>query len=167
MRWLVPGDVVSTWAWLVWVGLILVFVVIEMLSLDFTFLMIAVGSVGGLVSGLLGAPWPLQIVVAGVLSVVLLFVVRPPLYRRLHRGADPAKSNVEALLGLGGTVVSAVDERHGQVKLQNGDTWTARSAEPVFAPGRRVVVTAIEGATAVVEPTVAAPGDPAERTVAP
>lgn len=161
------GDVVSSWAWLVWIALILVFVVIEMLSLDFTFLMIAIGSVGGLVSGLLGAPWWLQIIIAGVLSVVLLFFVRPPLYRRLHRGADPTKSNVEALVGLPGVVVVAVDEHHGQAKLQNGDTWTARSRDAVLVPGLRVVVTAIEGATAVVEPASVAPGDPAERTVAP
>lgn len=160
-------DVISSWAWLVWIGLILVFVVIEMLTLDFTFLMIALGSVGGLVSGLIGAPWWLQIIIAGILAVVLLFVVRPPLYRRLHRNADPARSNVDALLGLPGTVVSAVDPHHGQVKLQNGETWTARSPGTVLTPGLRVVVTAIEGATAVVDTAPVAPSGTPERTSAP
>jgi membrane protein implicated in regulation of membrane protease activity len=155
------GDVISSWAWIVWIALILLFAVIEMLSLDFTFLMLSLGSVGGLVSGLLGAPWWVQIIVAGVLAVILLFGVRPPLHRRLHRGGDPAKSNVDALLGQAGTVVRRFADGAGQVKLANGETWTSRvqtgSAAPALDEGDRVVVIAIEGATAVVAP--------AERTV--
>ncbi len=40
------------------------------------------------------------------------------------------------------------------MKLINGDTWTARLADPVrdLIEGERIVVTAIEGATAVVAP---------------
>lgn len=157
-------DAVSNWAWVVWIALVLAFAVIEMLSLDFTFLMLALGSVGGLMSGLLGGPLWVQIIVAAVLSIALLFVVRPPLLRRLSRGADPAPSNVAALLGLPGVVVKVVDDRHGQTKLQNGDTWTTRLASASGAPlveGQRVVVTGIEGATAVVE---AVPQEPSERS---
>ena len=57
---------ITSFAWIVWLVLILVFVIIEMLTLDFVFLMIAVGSVGGLLSGLFGAPWWLQIIIAAV-----------------------------------------------------------------------------------------------------
>ncbi|MBI5159904.1 MAG: NfeD family protein [Micrococcales bacterium] len=138
-----------------------------MLSLDFTFLMLAVGSIGGLVSGLLGAPWWVQIIVAAVLCVALLFLVRPALQRRLHRGADPARSNVEALVGLPGVVLTVVDDHHGQAKLQNGDTWTARlpaGSTVALVEGARVQVTAIEGATAVVE---LVPLDRTERTATP
>jgi membrane protein implicated in regulation of membrane protease activity len=40
------------------------------------------------------------------------------------------------------------------VKLANGETWTARlsGADRTLVEGERVVVTAIEGATAVVVP---------------
>ena len=55
---------ITSFAWIVWLVLILVFVIIEMLTLDFVFLMIAVGSVGGLLSGLIGVPWWLQLVIA-------------------------------------------------------------------------------------------------------
>ncbi|MBX3195966.1 MAG: NfeD family protein [Microbacteriaceae bacterium] len=150
------GDFLTTWAWVFWLALILVFVIVEMMSLEFTFLMLALGSLGGLVAGLLGVPWWAQIIIAGVLSVILLFFVRPPLLHTLRRGGDPARSNVEALLGLQGSVVVAFDDGRGQVKLANGETWTSRLAddagETALSEGEKVVVTAIDGATAVVVP---------------
>ena len=154
-------DVVTQYAWIIWIALVLLFVVVEVTTLELTFLMLAIGSVGGLLADLLGAPWWLQIVVAGVLAVLLLFTVRPPLLRALGRGGDPTPSNVEALLGLRGTVVVAIGPGIGQVKLSNGDTWTARvlsaplaggSPDLVLDTGSPVVVTAIEGSTALVVP---------------
>ncbi|MFF1573563.1 NfeD family protein [Leifsonia sp. NPDC058292] len=150
-------DIMS-YAWIIWLVLILVFIIVEMLTLDFVFLMIAIGSVGGLVSGLFGAEWWLQLIIAAVLSVLLIFLIRPPLLHALKRGGDPAKSNVEALIGMSGTVVSTVTRTTGMVKLAVGETWTARLA-PVPAgtaaelvPGEHVFVVSIEGATAVVAP---------------
>jgi membrane protein implicated in regulation of membrane protease activity len=158
-------DVVTQYAWIIWIALVLLFVVVEVTTLELTFLMLAIGSVGGLLADLFGAPWWLQIVVAAVLAVLLLFTVRPPLLRALGRGGDPTPSNVEALLGLRGTVVVALGPDAGQVKLTNGDTWTARllptgsaktpagSLPPaVLDTGSTVVVTAIDGSTALVVP---------------
>lgn len=156
-----PGDVISTWAWVVWLALIVIFLIVEVLSLDFTFLMLAIGSFGGLVAGLLGAPWWVGILVAGVLAILLLFFLRPPLLHRLRRGGDPARTNVDALLGLGGTVVLVFPDGRGQVKLANGETWTARLGAAPGTPGapadalvegEQVVVTSIDGATAMVVP---------------
>jgi membrane protein implicated in regulation of membrane protease activity len=151
-----PDDIVSTWAWVFWLALILVFIIIEVVSLQFILLMLAVGSLGGLVAGLVGAPWWVQIIIAAVLSLVLLFFVRPALLRNMHRGSDPTRSNVEALLGLAGTVVVAFDDGRGQVKLANGETWTSKlaatSAGSTLEEGEKVVVTAIDGATAIVTP---------------
>lgn len=162
-----PGDELTSWAWAFWLALILVFIVIEVLSLSFVFLMLAVGSVGGLIAGLLGAPWYVEFIVACVLSLLLLFLVRPPLLRLTHRGADPTRSNIDALMGIGGTVVLAFDEGHGQVKLANGETWTARLSHhrtDALAEGDRVQVDFIEGATAVVSP-IAAGTTSTERSV--
>jgi membrane protein implicated in regulation of membrane protease activity len=158
-------DFLISYAWIVWIALILIFGIIELTTLEFTFLMLAFGSAGGLVSGLLGAPWWLQILIAAVLSVLLLFALRPALLRALKRGGDPAPSNVDALLGLSGTVTNDFSGNANHVKLANGDTWTARlgaseglpGSDRTLVEGERVVVIAIEGATAVVVP--------AERTV--
>jgi membrane protein implicated in regulation of membrane protease activity len=149
-------DFLSTHAWVFWLGLILVCVIIEVSTIDFTFLMLAIGSVGGLLTGLFGAPWWVQILVAGILSLLLLFIVRPALHRALRRGRDSTPTNVEALLGLSGVVMTDFVDGQGHVKLANGETWTARLSQltddrPVLA-GERVVVTAIDGATAVVVP---------------
>jgi len=165
-------EFLDSYAWIFWLGLILLFVVIEMLTLEFTFLMIAIGSLGGLISGALGAPWYVQIVVAGILSLLLILTLRPPLLRVLKRGGDPAKSNVDALLGLEGLVIDHVTDSAGHVKLSNGDTWTARvsplTENRELVRGERVLVTAIEGATAIVVPAQrvepAAPADRKEPT---
>jgi membrane protein implicated in regulation of membrane protease activity len=146
---------ITGFAWLVWLGLILLFLVIEVFTLDLTFLMIAIGSVGGLLSSLLGVPWFLQLLIAAVLSLLLIFAVRPPLIRRLRRNSDPALTLVAALIGAKGTVSTSFTGGQGQVRLSNGEVWTARvdsasHASPVI--GDHVVVVAIEGATAIVEP---------------
>ena len=152
-------DAISAYAWIGWLVLILVFVIVEMLSLDFVFLMLAVGSLGGLISGLFGLPWWAQLIVAAVLSILLLFLLRPRLLHALRRGGDPARSNVDALLGQEGRVVQSFGGHDkGLVKLSNGEVWTSRlaageaSADAQLEPGTRVLVIAIEGATAVVTP---------------
>jgi membrane protein implicated in regulation of membrane protease activity len=151
-------NFLADYGWIVWLVLVLVFVTIEMVTLELTFLMIALGSLGGLLAGLLGAPWWLQLVIAVVLALVLLFGIRPPLLRALKRGGgDPSKTNVDALLGLGGRVVRSIGANGGQVRLDNGETWTARLSPDVpprdLQPGETVSVTEIDGATAVVVPS--------------
>ena len=141
-------------AWIVWLALILIFLVVEIFTVDFTFLMIGIGSLGGLIASLFGVPWFFQLVIAGVAAILLIFFVRPPLQRFLRRGEDPTLSNVDALIGLRGTVVAGYSGSPDHVKLANGETWTLRTSEEatVLALGDKVAVTAIDGATAVVAP---------------
>ena len=150
------ADFLTMYSWIFWVGLLLLFVIVEVITVDFTFLMLAGGCVGGLGAGLLGAPFWAQILIAGVLALLLLFVVRPAIKRSLGRGADQTPTNVAALLGTGGTVTTPFVDGQGHVKLANGETWTARlsqvSTDRPVDTGERVVVTAIEGATAIVVP---------------
>jgi membrane protein implicated in regulation of membrane protease activity len=118
---------IAQFAWIGWIVLIAVFLVIEMLTLDFTFLMLAIGSVAGLATDLLGAPIWLQVLLAAIVAALLIFVLRPPLLRRLRRGEDPTPTNVAALIGMAGRVSSSVTALGGLVKLSNGETWTARA----------------------------------------
>jgi membrane protein implicated in regulation of membrane protease activity len=149
-------DLLVEWGWVLWLALILVFVIIEVFTLDFTFLMLAGGSLGGLVAGFLSAPLWAQIIVAGVLALLLIFLVRPSLLKAFRKGGDPTPSNIEAVLGLTGTVTQEFTDHRGQVKLANGETWTARLVDDHdsgdLAEGTRVVVQKIDGATAVVVP---------------
>lgn len=145
-------EFLTDWAWVVWLVLIALFIVIEMFTLEFTCLMLALGSTAGLVVSLTGAEFWLQVVVAAVIGVLLILFLRPPLLARLSKNADPAKSNVDALIGMHGMVVETVTTTSGQVKLQNGDTWTARTGYQMLSPQTPVVVSAINGAVAVVVP---------------
>jgi membrane protein implicated in regulation of membrane protease activity len=146
----------TEYLWIVWLVFILIAVIIELLTLEFTFLMIAVGSLGGLGANLLGLEWWMQIGIAAVLSVLLILIIRPFMLRYLRKGEDPTPSNIDALSGMSGRVVIEFGENGGQVKLANGETWTARLSDVtehrVVEAGERVVVTAIEGSTAVVVP---------------
>ena len=147
----------TNYLWIAWLVVILVCVIIELLSLEFTFLMLAFGSLGGLGAELLGMPWWLQIIIASVLAVLLILTIRPLLLRVMRRDADPTPSNVAALIGLRGRVLSSIGDLGGLVKLANGETWTAR-LDPgmpplVIAIDEHVTVTRIEGSTAIVVPT--------------
>ncbi|GAA4356533.1 NfeD family protein [Microbacterium rhizosphaerae] len=152
---------VAQFAWIGWIVLIAVFLVIEMLTLDFTFLMLAIGSVAGLAVDLFGAPIWLQVLVAAVVAALLIFGLRPPLLRRLRRGEDPTPTNVAALIGMAGQVVSTVTALGGLAKLSNGETWTARATASAseIQVGAPVRVDRIDGAIAYVTavPAVSAP----------
>ena len=149
-------DVLTQYAWIVWLVLILAFATIEVFTLEMTFLMLALGSVAGLLSGLFGIPWWAQFIIAALVAVALILLLRPPLLRMLRRGGDPTRSNIDALIGADGRVVLTVTPAGGQVRLQNGDVWTARlspiTEQKDVAVGERVLVTGIDGATAVVVP---------------
>lgn len=148
--------------WIMWLVFVIVCVIIELLTLEFTFLMVAAGSlIGGLGANLLGAEWWVQILAAAILSALLLFTIRPLLLRTLDRNSTPALTNVDALAGMSGRVTTTVTDIGGYVRLANGETWTARlddhtSSEPLVE-GTRTVVVRIDGATAVV---AAAPTSP-------
>lgn len=149
----------TEWTWvIVWIGLVLVFLVVEVFTLDFVFVMLAAGSAGGLLAALLGVPWWGSVLIAAALSLLLILLVRPRLLHALGRGADPHRTNIDALTGMPGAVVVAfTPDAPGQVRLANGEVWSARiAAEPsspvVLRPplGTRVVVTRVEGSTAIV-----------------
>ena len=146
-------QTIEQFAWIGWLVLILVFLVIEMLTLDFTFLMLSIGGIAGLGADLLGAPIWLQVIIAAAVAAVLILVLRPPLLKRLRRGEDPTPTNVAALVGLTGQLLSTVTPHGGQVKLSNGDTWTARPDRAAqLEPGTVIRVSRIDGATAFVRP---------------
>jgi membrane protein implicated in regulation of membrane protease activity len=154
-------DFFENYAWIIWLVLILIFVIVEVITVDFSALMFAVGSVGGLIVSLFPTPFWLQVVVAAIVALLLLFTVRPPLKRALNRGSDHARSNVDALMGIAGTVTTDFNGKARVVKLANGETWTAKLADPALPElqeGDQVIVTAIHGSTAIVAP--------AERTTA-
>ena len=142
--------------WLFWIGGALLLVVIETVTADLTFLMIAGGALGGGLTSFLGGPLWAQVVVFACVSTLLLFAVRPWAKRRLAATTPQMKTNVDALIGRSATTITAVDDGGGRVRL-GGEEWSAQGTTRLEA-GASVTVTEIDGAVAVVAPA-AAPAD--------
>lgn len=147
----------TQYIWILWISLVLVAVVLELLTLQLVFLMVAAGClVGGLGGWLLHLPWWAQIGGAAVLTGLLVFLIRPLLWRLLVAGRPVHRTNVDALAGMTARATAAFTDGGGLARLANGETWTARlddaHEDDAIVVGARLVVTAIDGATAVVTP---------------
>lgn len=135
----------------IWLVLGVVLIVAEVLSGEFVLLMLGGGALAAAgVSFFVGGPVVGGVVFA-VVSVLLLFAVRPALRKRLSRSVDSGAMHHKALLGSTAVAVSRVDEHGGRVKI-GGDLWSARSSDGhgVIEAGTQVTVVSISGATAVV-----------------
>jgi len=140
---------------LIWAIIAIVCIGLEVLITDLTFLIVGIAAAGAGVSALAGAPLWLQILVFAVLALVGLFGVRPPVLRRLGL-AKEFKTNVDALPGSRARTLDVVTVDAGLIRL-NGQSWSARVDRdgPLTDPiptDVDVVVTRIDGATALVQP---------------
>jgi membrane protein implicated in regulation of membrane protease activity len=136
--------------WVAWLGIAVVLGIIEVTTLDLVFAMVAVGALAGAVTGLVTDNVLVEVLVALVVSVGMLFVVRPIALRHL-RTPHAIRTGTDALVGERGVVLEAVDAEGGRVKLK-GEVWSARTFDPShsIAAGQHVEVVQIDGATAVV-----------------
>jgi membrane protein implicated in regulation of membrane protease activity len=144
--------------WAAWLTVAAVLGLAELASLDFTLLMLAAGALtaAGVSAVFPGLLW-LQIVVGLITAAAMLVAIRPLLARKFHHGAE-LKTGSAHVIGRTGTVVKEIHPDGGGSIRLGGELWTARPYDEVstIAPGTRVEVMAIDGATAVVYPV----GDP-------
>lgn len=136
----------------IWLGLLLLFIIVETETVSVVSMWFALGSLAALVANLLGAELWLQVTVFLVVSGISLGLLRPIV--RKYFTPRLTKTNVDALAGKICTVTAAIDNSvpSGQVKI--GDVeWTARSesGEPIPA-GTQVRIQRIEGVKAYVTP---------------
>lgn len=141
--------------WAAWLTIAAVLGLAELASLDFTLLMLAAGAlaaagVSAFVPGLL---W-LQIIIALITATAMLVAIRPLMARKFHHTGE-LKTGSAHVVGRTGTVVKEIHPDGGGSIRLGGDLWTARPFDEVstIAPGTRVEVMEIDGATAVVYPT--------------
>jgi membrane protein implicated in regulation of membrane protease activity len=149
-------DWIRDHAWATWLGLAVVLAVVEMLSLDLVLLMFAVGALAAGAAAGLGAPVWLTVPIFAAVSLLLLLLVRPSVVAKLHAGPTLQTGHAN-LVGATALVVEPVDGRNGRVQLR-GELWSARTDQGVaFDTGAEVLVTRIDGATAVVTSSTASP----------
>jgi len=136
------------WGW--WLLGALLLLGVEALTLDLIFASLALGAVAGALVALVGGNLLAQVLVAVVVALLSLFLLRPFAMRFLK--VEGGHTNIDALIGIDAVVLERVDARTGRVKV-GGEIWSARARRPgtAFSTGTDVVVTAVEGATAVVD----------------
>lgn len=142
----------ATWVWLI-IGAIALG--IEVFVTDLTFALIGLGALVGATAVFLGAPLWLSIVLAAGVALAGIIWLRPIALRHLRRMPFGARTGVDALAGAEGLALTEVTETFGRMKLR-GEEWSARldpDVTRVSVPqGSRLVVTRIDGATALVHP---------------
>jgi len=141
------------WTWLIG-GVVLL--IAEVIAPGFFLIFIGAAAIAtGLFTVLFGLGLVPQLALFALYALLAVGVGRR-VYSRRRESSDPLLNDPSRrLVGKVVTVVSAVDERHGRVRVADSE-WSARGGPA--APGDRVRVTRIEGNCLIVE---------AERTLAP
>jgi membrane protein implicated in regulation of membrane protease activity len=137
-------------AWLVWLILSGALAAGETASGTFVLLMMSGGALGGAITAASGGPLLVQVVVALLVTIGLVWLVRPVAIRHLNP-CPTVITGPQALVGREAVVLTRVTRDDGRVRL-NGAEWSARAKDPDqdLPAGTRVSVLAIEGATAIV-----------------
>lgn len=137
----------------VWLVLLIVFIVIELVTMGLTTIWFAGGALLAAAAAALHAPLVIQVALFLIVSILLLFFTRPIAVRYFNK--DRIKTNVESMVGRQAIVISEIDnlEGIGQVTVA-GQEWTARSMDEnqKIAVGTVVLVRAISGVKLIVEP---------------
>lgn len=140
---------------LLWMIAALVAVGVEIVTVDLTFGLIAVGAGSAAIAAAAGAPLWAQAVIGVGVSVAGIAFIRPLALRHLRKTTALTRTGVDALPGTRARAVSEVTGNDGRISLK-GEIWSARldldvTSDPV-PDGADVVVTRIDGATALVYP---------------
>lgn len=140
-------------AWLMWLGVALAMAAVEAVTVDFVFIMLALGALAGAIASYFGAGFVISAPIAVAVAVGLLFTLRPMLRRRLRPTRDNTDIGPRSVVGQTGFVVEPVSESQGLVKV-HGDLWSARTDVRTTLPlGSPVHVIDLQGATLLVDPT--------------
>lgn len=137
----------------VWLLLLIIFIVVELLTMGLTTIWFAAGTLAAAVAAALHAPVVVQVAVFLVVAVVLLIFTRPIAVKYFNK--DRIKTNVESMVGRQAIVISEINnlEGIGQVAV-SGQEWSARSVDEnlMIPEGTVVYVRAISGVKLLVEP---------------
>ena len=135
-----------------WLGLVILFLIVEAATVTMVSLWFAGGALAALVVAALGGGIVLQIIAFALVSTALLALLRP--IARKHFTPKLTKTNVDSIIGTEGYVTGDIDNvaATGTVKL-GAMEWTARSVTgEKISTGTLVKVEKIEGVKAFVTP---------------
>lgn len=133
-----------------WVIALVVFLVIEAITVGLTSIWFAAGALAAWICALLGAPVWLQVAVFIVVTAVALYFTRPIVKKYINGKIVP--TNADANIGKECRVTETIDNIAGTGAVYvDGKTWTARSEnDEVIPEGELVTALRIEGVKLIV-----------------
>ncbi|MGN0985307.1 MAG: NfeD family protein [Candidatus Enterenecus sp.] len=137
---------------LIWLGLLILFAVIEGVTVGLASIWFAAGALVALIAALLGGQLWLQITLFIVVSALCMLAIRPLAQKHLNSKVEP--TNADRVIGSEAKVTEAIDNLQGSGAVNiGGVVWTARSDSDTPIPaGSLVRVLRIEGVKVFVEP---------------
>jgi membrane protein implicated in regulation of membrane protease activity len=136
-------------AWM-WIGLAVIFAVVESFTLGLTTIWFAIGALLAFLMAWLEFTWHVQLITFLLSSLVLLYYTAPIARKYLKIGITP--TNVQALIGETAIVLEKIGQlKYGQVQVK-GQIWAAKTVnnDEEIEVNTKVVIDGIEGNTLVV-----------------
>ena len=140
----------------VWLGILILAVVVEIISLGLTSIWFAGGALLALIIAAIHGPIWLQVLCFVAVSVALLVFTRPIAVKYFNR--DRVRTNVESLVGKQAIVLAEVDNLQGTGQVSvGGQEWSAKSYDDdtVLPKDAIVDVVAISGVKLICRPETA------------
>ena len=138
---------------IIWTALIILFIVVEIISVGLTSIWFAGGALIAAIAAGLGLGIVPQLLLFFCVSLVLLLFTRPAALKLMNKGTE--KTNVEGLLGKSAVVIQQIDNlaQTGQVRI-NDIEWMARTSDDsiTIPVGTVVVIEAVHGVRLIVRP---------------
>lgn len=129
-----------------WLIALVVFLVIEIITLGLTTIWFAGGALVAFIAAILHLPLLVQIALFLLVSLLMLIFTRPVAERYFN--AQREQTNVNGMIGREAKVTVEIDNfnQTGTI-LISGVEWTARSIEDrdIIPPGSRVEICRVEG----------------------
>lgn len=137
---------------LIWLGLFILLLVIEIITVGLTTIWFAAGALAALAANVMGADLIIQIIIFLAVSVVLLIFTRPWAEKHLNR--KRVRTNYEREIGKVIRITEKVDNLDQTGKsVVDGQEWTVRSRNDsdIFEAGALARVVAVSGVKLIVE----------------
>lgn len=134
-----------------WLILMVAFIVIEALTVQFFTVWFALGSLFAALASMLGVDLQWQIVCFVAVSVLSLILTRPFVKKLMNNKIEP--TNADRCIGKTAVVRQTINNtlNTGQVVIEGGAVWSARSSDGrEIAENKTVIINAIEGVKLIV-----------------
>lgn len=137
-----------------WLVAMILFLILEMVTISLVSIWFVGGSLAAfLVSFAVRNPW-IEAAVFLIVSLVLLFLIRPMANRFGVKQKDQIKSGAQALVGKRAIVTETIDNLHAKGAVQvNGQFWSAKAPDDyeIIEKDTVVVVSEVDGVRLVVK----------------